>query len=273
MRVTFSEDLMIMAKLYDLNGTVAGDVKLPRIFSYAYRPEVIKRAVLAAQASRRQRYGANPLAGKRTSAHYHGKRKYRFTMMNREMARIARIHGKVGYMAFRARFVPQAVKGRKAHPPNPEKIWSQKINKKENVLAVKSSIAATADMELVKKRGHAVNEVPIIFVNDFENISKSRDVKKLFEKLFQEELDRCSKKKVRAGKGHSRGRPYKRRKGPLVVVSQTCPVLKAARNLPGVDVSTVNNLSAELLAPGSQAGRFTIFTKSALEAIEKRFGE
>ena len=262
-----------MTKVYDLNGNVAGDVKLPKIFSYAYRPEVIKRAVLAMQANRRQPYGANPLAGKRSSAHYHGKRKYRYSMMNKEMARIARIHGKVGYMAMRARFVPQAVKGRKAHPPNPEKIWSQKINKKENMLAVKSSIAATADMELVKKRGHAVNEVPIIFVNDFENISKSKDVKKLFEKLIPKEMERCGEKKVRAGRGHSRGRPYKKKKGPLLVVSSDCPMLKAARNLPGVDVTTVNNLNAELLAPGSQAGRLTVFTQAALEALEKRFGE
>ena len=64
------------------------------------RQEKIKKAVLALQSSKRQRYGANPLAGKRSSAHYHGKRHYRFTMMNREMARISRIHGKVGYLAF-----------------------------------------------------------------------------------------------------------------------------------------------------------------------------
>lgn len=262
-----------MPKLYDLNGNATGEVKLPEIFSYEYRPEIIKRAVLAAQANRRQQYGANPLAGKRTSAHYHGKRRYRFTMMNREMARIARIHGKVGYMAMRARFVPQAVKGRKAHPSNPEKIWSQKVNKKENSLAIKSSLAATANLNFVKARGHIVEDVPIIFADDFENISKAKEVKKLFKKIFPGELERCSEKKIRAGKGHNRGRPYKKKKGPLVVVSKECNLIKAARNLPGVDVSTVSNLSAEMLAPGSQAGRFAIFTKAALDAIEKRFGE
>ena len=261
-----------MSKVYDLNGNFAGEVKLPEIFSFEYRPDIIKRAVLAIQANRRQRYGANPLAGKRSSAHYHGKRRYRFTMMNREMARIARIHGKVGSLAFRARVVPQAVKGRKAHPPKAEKIWSQKVNKKENFLAIKSSIAATANMELLKKRGHLVQESPLIFVDDFENVNKAKEVKKLFEKLFPDEIERCSKKKVRAGKGKNRGRPYRRKKGPLVVVSKECSLLKAARNLPGVDVATVSNLNAELLAPGSQAGRFAVFTKSALQEIEKRFG-
>ena len=262
-----------MPKLYDINGNEAGEVKLPKIFSHEYRPEVIKRAVLAIQANRRQRYGANPLAGKRSSAHYHGKRRYRYTMMNREMARISRIHGNVGVLAYRARIVPQAVKGRKAHPPKAEKIWSLKINKKENTLAIRSSIAATADIELVKKRGHLVQETPIIFVDDVEKVNKTKEIKMLFEKLFPEETKRCSRKKIRAGKGKNRGRPYKRKKGPLVVVSRECDLLKAAKNLPGIDVSTVNSLNAELLAPGSQAGRFTIFTKSALETIEKKFGE
>jgi len=37
---------------------------------------------------------------------------------------MSRIHGKgAGYMAWRARVVPQAVKGRRAHPPKSEKIW------------------------------------------------------------------------------------------------------------------------------------------------------
>lgn len=261
-----------MPKLYDLNGNAVGEVKLPKIFSHEYRPEIIKRAVLAMQANRRQQYGANPLAGKRSSAHYHGKRRYRFTMMNREMARISRIHGKVGFLAYRARVVPQAVKGRKAQPPKAEKIWLQKINKKENLLAIKSSVAATANTELVKKRSHLVKESPVIFVDDFENISKAKEVRKLFENLFPEEIMRCSEKKVRAGKGRNRGRPYRKKKGPLVVVSKECNLLKAAKNLPGVDVSTVSNLNAELLAPGSQAGRFTIFTKAALDALEKRFG-
>jgi large subunit ribosomal protein L4e len=262
-----------MPKLYDINGNIAGEAKLPEIFSHDYRPEIIKRAVLAAQANRRQPYGANPLAGKRSSAHYHGKRKYRYSMMNKEMARISRIHGKVGSLAMRARIVPQAVKGRKAHPPKADTVWNQKINRKENVLAIKSSLAATKNIDLVKARGHLVEEVPMIFVNDFENISKAKEVKKVFEKLFPAEIVRCSRKKIRSGKGHNRGRPYKKKKGPLVVVSKECNLIKAARNLPGVDVSTVSNLSAEMLAPGSQAGRFTIFTKAALDAIEKRFGE
>ena len=45
--------------------------------------------------------------------------------------------------------------------------------------------------------------------------------------------------------------------------------MKAAANIPGVDVVLVKNLNAEMLAPGGKAGRLTLFTKSALDVMEK----
>lgn len=258
-----------MTKVYDLSGNVKEEIKLPEVFSTAYKPIVIQRAVLAAQSSRRQPYGTNPLAGKRTSAHYHGKRKYRYTMMNKEMARIARIHGKVGYMAFRARFVPQAVKGRRAHPPKAEKVWLQKINAKELQLAIKSALAASADKELVRSHGHLFDkELPIIIIDDFENVKKTKDVEKILETVIgAAELARAEKKKVRAGKGKMRGRKYKKPKGPLLILSKQCDAIKAAGNIPGVDTVVADSLSIEALAPGARAGRLTVLTKSALQKL------
>src|SRR3989344_4281142 len=113
-----------MAKLHDLTGTVVREVALPKTFSSEIKPEVIKKAFLVWQSQQRQPYGADPLAGKKTSAHYHGSRHYRYSMMNKETSRMPRIHGKVGYLAMRARFAPHAVKGRRAHPPVAEKIWT-----------------------------------------------------------------------------------------------------------------------------------------------------
>lgn len=260
-----------MTKVYDIKGNAVEDITLPELFSIAVREDVIKRAVLAMQANRRQPYGTNPLAGKRSSAHYHADRHYRFTMMNRELARIARIHGKVGYMALRARVVPQAVKGRRAHPPKAEKIWTQKVNAKERMLAVKSALAATASIERVRKRGHRADEAPFIFTDDFESISKARDVRALLEKLMNAELERCSVKKIRAGRGKTRGRKYATKKGPIIIVSKQCSLVKAAQNIPGVDTVAVSQLNAELLAPGTHAGRLAIFTKSALAELEKKF--
>src|SRR3989344_4133126 len=253
------------AKIYDVSGNEAGSVELPAVFRTPYRPEVIKRAVLAQQSSRRQKYGADPLAGKRTSAHYHGRRKYRFTMMNKEMSRIPRIHGKgAGVFAFRARFAPHAVKGRQAHPPKATKEWLQAVNKKELRLAIMSGIAASASKELAGKRGHT-HDSPCIFSDDFENIKKSKQVKDLLEKVMLLEIQRTEGKKIRPGRGKMRNRRYSRKKGPLVVTSKNCDVIKASRNIPGVDAVSLQNLNAELLAPGTQAGRMLIVTKSCLD--------
>ena len=259
------------AKVYDMKGTQTSEVELPGVFSTPYRPDVIKRAVLAQQSAKRQPYGTDPLAGLRSSAHYHGSRHYRYAMMNKEMSRMPRIHGKVGYMAWRGRVAPQTVKGRRAHPPKATKIWVQKINQKEKRLAIKSALAASTNSELLKIRGHSYSQ-PIIFVDDFDNIKSTKAIYGLLEKIAAAELKRAEEKKVRAGKGKMRGRRYSRKKGPLVILSKNCPAVKASRNIPGIDAISVPNINVELLAPGTQAGRLIITTKGALEKIQKRFG-
>ncbi|MEK6887578.1 MAG: 50S ribosomal protein L4 [Candidatus Aenigmatarchaeota archaeon] len=259
-------------KVYDLEGNAVGDVELPKVFSTSYRPDVIKRAVLAQQSAKRQPYGTDPLAGLRSSAHYHGSRHYRYAMMNKEMSRMPRIHGKVGYMAWRGRVAPQTVKGRRAHPPKAAKIWLQQINQKEKQLAIKSALAASARSELLKVRGHTF-DTPVIFVDDFENIKNTKKVSDLLMIVMPAEIERSEKKKVRAGRGTMRGRRYTKKKGPLVIMSKNCPALKASRNIPGVDAVSSANLNAELLAPGAQAGRLLITTKAALDSLQKKFGE
>jgi large subunit ribosomal protein L4e len=63
-----------------------------------------------------------------------------------------------------------------------------------------------------------------------------------------------------------RGRRYKQRKSLLIVTGGT--PLRAARNLAGVDVVTVDQLNVEHLAPGMLAGRLTIWTESAMIRLE-----
>jgi len=57
-----------------------------------------------------------------------------------------------------AALVPNVVGGRRAHPPKIERDWKEKMNKKENKLARNSALAATADKEVVIKRGHRFDE-------------------------------------------------------------------------------------------------------------------
>ena len=92
----------MQATVHDLDGEAADEVDLPDAFETAYRPDLVKRAVLAARANRTQDAGTDEYAGLRTPAESHGS--------GRGMAHVPRQDG-------RAREVPQAVSGRPAHPP------------------------------------------------------------------------------------------------------------------------------------------------------------
>ena len=61
--------------------------------------------------------------------------------------------------------------------------------------------------------------------------------------------------------------------GPLIIISEDRGLQEAAANMPGLDVALVNALNAELLAPGTHPGRLTVWSHSALEQVDKIFGE
>jgi large subunit ribosomal protein L4e len=245
------------ATVLDLDGNEAGEIDLPDVFETPHRPDVIGRAVRAAQANRAQDYGADEYAGMRTPAESFGS--------GRGMAHVPRQNGS-------ARRVPQTVGGRRAHPPKTETDRSEKINKKERQLAVRSALAATADSELVRERGHQIDDadLPLVVSDEFEDLVKTQEVVAFLEALgVHSDIERADEgKTVRAGRGTTRGRKYKRPKSILFVTSDEPS--KAARNLAGADVATGDEVNAEDLAPGTHAGRLTIFTESALEEVNDR---
>ncbi len=254
----------------NIQGKPVGKIDLPSVFNEKYRPDLIKRIVLALQSRRRQAYGPDPSAGSRSSAHFHGKRRKRHTMQMRDMARAPRIHTGPPHLYFRARKVPQAVKGRRAHPPKVEKVWYQKINKKERRLALNSAIAATGNKDIVSGRGHKVDltELPLIIDDSIQSIKKTKDVEALLSSLkLNDELKRVKGRKVRPGKGKMRSRKYRTKKGPLIVIDEDKGIGKACKNMPGVDVKDVKNVSVEDLAPGTMPGRLTVWSKSSIEKL------
>ncbi|WP_248896151.1 50S ribosomal protein L4 [Haloplanus halobius] len=248
----------MQATVRDLNGEDAGTVDLPEVFETAYRPDLIKRAVLAAQANRKQAYGADPLAGLRTPAESFGS--------GRGMAHVPRENGQGAR-------VPQTVGGRKAHPPKAEKDQGKGINDKERKLAIRSAIAATVDGERVAERGHQFDdgvELPLVVSDEFEDLVKTREVVDLLENLgVHQDVERADEgRTVKAGRGKTRGRKYRRPSSILFVTSEEPS--KAARNLAGADVTTAREVNAEELAPGTQAGRLTIWTESAVAEVADR---
>ena len=245
------------ATVRDLNGDDAGEIDLPAVFDTPYRPDLIQRAVVSAQANRKQPYGADPFAGMRTPAESMGS--------GRGMAHVPRENGQ-------GRRVPQTVGGRKAHPPKAEKDQGKRINDKERQLAVRSAIAATADADLVAERGHQFDsdlELPFVVSDEFEDLVKTKEVVAFLEAAgLDADIERADERTVRAGRGKTRGRKYTRPKSILFVTSEEPS--KAARNLAGADVATAANVSAEDLAPGTHAGRLTVWTESALAEVAER---
>lgn len=254
---------MAKVNVYSLSGEVTEQIELPEIFEETYRPDVIKRAVISSQTARIQPWGSDPMAGKRTTAESFGS--------GRGVAMVPRVKG-----SSKAAFVPQSIGGRKAHPPRVNTNYHERVNKKERILAIRSAIAATANKDLVEKRGHKIanlEQIPFIVEDDLETVKTAKETREIFKELgIMDDIMRSKKgRKIKSGKGKLRGRKYRTPSGPLVVVGNDRGIKLGARNHAGVDVVEVNNINAELLAPGTHAGRLTIYTKSAIEKLADLF--
>ncbi len=249
---------MTKVNIYGLDGTVKEKIDLPKIFETPYRPDIIKKSFEVIHSNKRQPYGSDPLAGTRHAVASVGK--------GRGMSRVPRLtQGQAAALA------PNVVGGRRAHPPKIERVWKEKMNKKENLLARNSALAATATKEVVEKRGHHFDEkitLPIVIEDDFEKIKKTKEVIEVLEKIgIYTDIERSATgRHIRAGKGKMRGRRYRQPKS-LLIVSVKDSIEKSSQNLSGVDITKPHQLNIELLAPGGVAGRLTIFTKSALHQI------
>ncbi len=262
-------------KVFKKEGTETSNVKLPAQFDEVVRQDLIKRAVLSVQANKRQRYGNKPGAGMRHSATLSRRRR---DYKGSYGAGISRVPRKVlSRRGTRFNWVgaeaPGTVGGRRAHGPIAEKIFSQKLNDKERKKAIRSALAATIDYDIVKSRGHKIPEsYPFVLSSEFESLDKTAEFAKAFKILgLGEEMIRSATKTIRAGKGKLRNRRYKRRVGPVIVVSSNARALVTAKNLAGFTVIKVSDLNAEILAPGCHFGRAALFTENALaEMAEKK---
>ena len=247
--------------IHGKDGKAAGTTELPAVFSTPLRPDLIRKAVKVARANRRQRYGASPVAGVRPSVEWPGKGK--------GMARTPRKK-----QASDAAFVPNAFKGRRAHPPESRHFWTEKINAKERRLAIASALAATAIADSVKARGHKVADsvhFPIVVADDFAANAKTAELQASLTSLgLGADLERAKTGvHVRAGMGKLRGRAYRTPRSVLLVTADG--KAPGAFNLAGVDVVAARNVGAEDLAPGGDAGRLTVYTQGAIAALKEAF--
>ncbi|MFC1769115.1 50S ribosomal protein L4 [Nanoarchaeota archaeon] len=261
------------ADVLSIDGKSTSKVDLPSQFDEQVRADIIKRAVLSIQSHKRTPYGAKEGAGMRASADVSKRRRKYRGSYGTGISRVPRkVLSRSGTrMNWVGAVAPGTIGGRRAHPPKASKIWDQKINNKERRMAIRSAISATVVKDVVEKRNHVLpKNYPLVIEEKAEGVTKTKDALSLLSKIgLQEELKRVSVKTVRAGSGKSRGRKYKKKTGPLIVVSKDCKLMSSAKNLPGVDIVEVKNLNAELLAPGCLPGRLTIWTLPSIEKMNK----
>ncbi len=251
--------------VYNLDGKKKGLIDKPKIFDVKPRTDLIQIASNISQSKNKQAQGRDKRAGLRNTAEGWG--------TGHGLSRAPRIKGS-GFMTARTvGRVPFAKGGRQTHPIKTEKNIKKKINKRINKLSIISAISAAGDKIWVKKGGYIIEnipEIPLVIDDKIQTIKKTSGVYSILCNLgLQESLIKIKKSiKIRAGKGKSRGRKYKKKKGILIVIKDDFGIIKAARNIPGTDVIKIENLSINNLAPGGSSGRLIIWTQSAINDLQ-----
>jgi large subunit ribosomal protein L4e len=254
-------------KVYNLEGNEVSTIELPPVFKFPYRPEVIKKVYVNLDSHHYQKQGRYPAAGEIVSA------ESRNTGLG--IARLARAKGEGFSRAGQAAGVAGVRKGRLAHPPESWKIIHKKINKKEKMIALYSSISSTAIGDLAKKRGHIIENVksfPVVVTNELENIQKTKELYQVLKALgIEDDLSRVENSiKKRSGKSRRRGRSNRIGKSAIIVVGkQDSQLLKLNESLPGIAIKYVKNLSVLDFAPGSKPIRLAIFSQSSIDVLNE----
>jgi large subunit ribosomal protein L4e len=168
--------------------------------------------------------------------------------------------------------------GRMFAPTKTYRRWHRKVNKNQRRYAIVSALAASASAPLVLARGHRIEkipEVPLVIADDtIVSLEKTSAAVKLLTTLHAyEDVEKVKRStKIRCGKGKMRNRRRVLRRGPLIIYDQKSSLCRAFRNLPGIDMCSVNRLNLLQLAPGGHLGRFIIWTKSAYQRLDSLYG-
>ncbi|OAG29195.1 large subunit ribosomal protein L4e [Nematocida displodere] len=256
---------------YELNGTTCyKKVALPEVFGVPIRSELVSVVQNRAMRNTRQPYAVDPLAGMRHSAHSWG--------TGRALARVPRVSGGGTRRAGQGAFANFCRKGRMASPTTVLRRWQRKTNLTARRHAAAMAVAATASAALVESRGHRISnlkQIPLVVSNELQNIKKTAEALKTLRSFsLGEEVERVKESKsLRRGQGKSRNRRWVMRKGLLIVYKENNGLVRAFRNICGVDLMQVDSLNILKLAPGGHLGRLVMWTEGAFERLRELFGD
>jgi len=258
-----------LISVYNEQGEASGQVTLPAVFKAPIRPDVVNFVHSNMAKNSRQPYAVHKHAGHQTSAESWG--------TGRAVARIPRVRGGGTHRSGQGAFGNMCRGGRMFAPTKTWRRWHRPVNQKQRRFAVCSALAASAVPALLMARGHKVDnlpEVPVVCTNAIESLTKTKGAVSLLKRLnAYEDVEKCqNSKKIRAGKGKMRNRRYVMRRGPLVIYNEDHGIKQAFRNLPGVELISVDRLNLLKLAPGSHLGRFCIWSQGAFEKLDSVYG-
>jgi len=254
---------------FDAPSEKTGTLPLPQVLASPLRPDLVRYIHMNVSKNKRQPVGVTAVAGYETAGSSWG--------TGRAVARVPRAPGGGTHRSGQGVFGNMCRGGGMFSPLKTWRRWCRKVNVTEKRHAVATCLAASCLPPLVMARGHrigGVSELPAVVSDGMESIQKTKEAVELLKGLgCEEELKRVTdSKKIRAGKGKARNRRYTMRLGPLVVYNEDNGIVKAMRNIPGVETACVTRLNLLRLAPGGQFGRFVIWTESAFKKLSEVYG-
>jgi len=246
-----------------------GTIRMPAVLSSPLRPDLVLSVHTGVSKNKRQPYAVAAKAGYGTAAESWG--------TGRAVARIPRVPGGGTHRAGQAAFGNMCRGGGMFSPTKTWRRWHRRVNVTQKRHAVATALAASAIPPLVMARGHRIGdiaELPLVITDGVESIKKTKDAIDMLKKLgCAEELKKVAdSRQIRCGQGKMRSRRYVMRRGPLVVYAQDEGIVRAARNIPGVETTCVDRLNLLQLAPGGTFGRFLIWTESAFKKLHDIYG-
>lgn len=249
--------------------SVVTTVSLPAVFTAPIRSDIVHYVHTLMAKNARQAYAVSEKAGHQTPAESWG--------TGRAVSRIPRVPGGGTSRSGQGAFGNMCRGGRMFGPTKTWRRWHRKISVNQRRVAVSSALAASALPALVQARGHRIDnvaELPLVLSDSLNRVSRTKDAKAILERIgaYQDVEKSRDSRQIRGGAGKARNRRYTQRRGPLVVYDVSEGLDQAFRNLPGVELALVDNLSLLDLAPGGHLGRFIIWTKGAFEKLDSLFG-
>eukprot|EP01108_Squamamoeba_japonica_P000253 TRINITY_DN1037_c0_g2_i1.p1 TRINITY_DN1037_c0_g2~~TRINITY_DN1037_c0_g2_i1.p1 ORF type:complete len:419 (-),score=229.76 TRINITY_DN1037_c0_g2_i1:55-1197(-) len=259
-----------LVQVFNADKTVKTQVAIPSVLLAPIRPDIVQFVHTNVRKNRRQAHGVALNAGEQTSAESWG--------TGRAVSRIPRVPGGGTHRSGQGAFGNMCRGGRMYAPKKTWRKWHRKVSVDQRRYAICSALAASAVPALVMARGHKIDdvpEVPLVVANDaVNNLAKTKAAASLLASLgAAADLTRVRKSKhLRAGKGKMRNRRYQQALGPLVIYNEKSTLVRAFRNIPGVDLCCVTRLNLLSLAPGGHLGRFVVWTQDAFERLESLYG-